>query len=305
MKKIISLLTCVIHIALFLSGCSVDFDRLLQKIQETNPPQEQETPIYMTIITALENDDIEMFKSVYSDYALEKAVDLEEGFEYICEIYSGDFEEITHSNNGGGTEYIFGSRGSINNRSFGIRTDEKYYILRYSQWDFPEYESMTGIYGVQLVESTKEDTIHVGGRSFHYAGIYYPENEFLDIVYGRIIHFLEKMEDGIGFGNEDYNVNIKESFSDELLSTKDLDDKLADLLDYFDLFSYADIELAWYSDDLKEVYFRIDDFKSYLYLRFDDEQTDKIKIIQAVKIDGDKPIEEYVFESESGIYLPQ
>lgn len=233
--------------------------------EETNTSEKEETLVYNTIITAIENEDFEMFKSVYSDYALENAVDIEKGFEYICELYSGNFEEITHSNNGGGTEYLYHSRGSIYHPSYGIRTDEKYYILRYSLWDFPEHESMSGVHCVQLVESTKEETIHVAGREFIFPGIYYPENEFIDIIYGRLLHFLERMEDGKGFGIDEYNVNIRESMSDELLSIDDLDNKLIDMQNCLELSSASDIELAWRSKDLKQIYFYVNDFDSYIY----------------------------------------
>ena len=304
MKKFILILICVVQMT-FLSGCSVYLDNLLSRVEETNTSQEQETPIYEIIITALENDDFEMFKSVYSDYALENAVDIEEGFEYISELYTGKFVEITHSNNGGGTEYFNHSRGWIYHPSFGIRTDEKYYILRYSEWGFPEYEALSGVHCVQLVENTKEETIHVAGREFRFPGIYYPENEFVDVLYGRIAHFLERMEDGKGYGLDAYNVNIRESMSDELLSIDDLDKKLTDVQNYFDGFDSSDIELDWRSADLKQVYFWIDDDDSYIYIRLDDEQTEKIKVMQIVKMDGDKPIDEYDFESECGIYLPK
>ena len=52
------------------------------------------------------------------------------------------------------------------NPSYGIRTDEKYYILRFSEWNFPDYKYVSGIHGLHLVESTKEETIHVGGKEF-------------------------------------------------------------------------------------------------------------------------------------------
>lgn len=240
MKRFILILLCVLHLTFLYTGCSIDLNNLSLK-KETNTSPKEETLVYSTIITAIENEDFEMFKSVYSDYALKNAVDIEDGFKYICELYSGKFEEITHSNKGGGTKYINHSRGSIYNLSFGIRTDEKYYILRYSQWDFPEYKSMSGVHCVQLVESTKEETIHVGGQPFRFPGVYYPENEFLDVMYGRTIHFLKRMEDGEGFGYQEYNVNIRECMSDELLLTDDLDDKLMNFQNYFESFSSSDI----------------------------------------------------------------
>ena len=307
MRKLVLILICVMQIAFFSTGCSLDLDELndfLSEIEETDTQKKQETPIYKTIINAIENEDLELFKSVYSDYALEKAVDIEEGFAYMCELYSGEFVEITHSNGGGGTEYLYGIRGSMYNPAYGIRTDEKYYILRFSVWDFPEYKSVTGVHCIQLEESTKEETIHVGGGEFIFPGIFYPENEFTDIVYGRIIHFLERLEDGKGFGIDEYNDNIRESMSDELLATDDLDSKLIDVQNYFEHFSYADIEFSWRSEDLKQLYFQMDDYESYLCLTLDDEQTEKIKVMQIVKFESGKPIEEYDFESEAGIYLP-
>lgn len=128
--------------------------------------------------------------------------------------------------------------------SYGIRTDKKYYILCFSEWNFPDYKYVSGVYGIQLVESTKEETIHVGGREFKFPGIYYPENEFFDIIYGRIAYFLEKMEDGMGFGTAEYNVDIRESMLDELLVTDNLDNKLIELQNYFEHFSTSDIEFA-------------------------------------------------------------
>lgn len=304
MKKLILAFICVMHAAFISVGCSVDLQNIALKSEDTDNLQEQETQIQNTIITAVENKDFEMFKSVYSDYALEKAADIEKGFEYICGLYSGSFKEFLHSNNSGGTEYFNESRGSIYNPSFGLQTDEKYYILRFTQWDFPEYPSMSGVHCVQLVECTKEDAEYVGGKSFVFPGVYYPENEFIDVIYGRIIHFLGQMEDGKGYGNEEYNVNIRESLSDELLTTADLDAKLIEVQNYFDCFSPSHIELAWYSGDLKQVYFRLDTYDSYIYLRLDDKKPEKIKLMQIVKIDGDKPVEEYDFESDCGIYLP-
>lgn len=305
MKKIILILICIIQITFLTTGCSFDLDKFLSEIDGTATPQKEETPTYRIIISAIENKDFEMFKSVYSDYALEKAVSLEEGFEYICNLYSGKFQEITHSNCGGGTEYLYGIRGSMYNPSYGIRTDEKYYILRFSEWNFPDYKYVSGVHGLHLVESTKEETIHVGGKEFRFPGIEYPENEFLDILYGRTVHFLEKMEDGKGFGVDAYNANIRESMSDELLATDNLDNKLIELQNYFKHFSYADIEFSWQSEDLKQAYFQVDDYESYICIRCDDEQTEKIKVIQIVKFDENNPIEEYDFESEAGIYLPE
>lgn len=314
MKKFISIFICVVMIAFSATGCSFDFDNILAKVdeikasqvqdKEKNQKEENKIPTYYTIITAIENEDFELFKSVYSDYALEHSVDIEQGFEYICELYTGTFQEVTHSNTGGGTEYFNHSRGSIFHPAYGLRTDEKYYILSFSNWNFPEYESMSGVHCIHLEESTKEETIHVGGKDSELPGILYPENEYVDIIYGRIMHLLSRMEDGKGYGYDPYNVNIKESMSDELLEIDDLDTKVINLQNYFEGFHPSDIELSWRSKDLKSMYFRMDDYESYMYIRFDDEQTEKIKLIQVVKFDKNTPVEEYDFESECGIYLP-
>ena len=53
------------------------------------------------------------------------------------------------------------------------------------------------------------------------------------------------------------------------------------------------------------MYFQLNDYDSYIYIRLDDEQTEKIKLMQIVKFDGDKPVENYDFEFEAGIYLPE
>lgn len=74
----------------FTTGCSFDLDKFLSKIEGTTTSQE-ETPTYRIILSAIENKDFEMFKSVYSDYALEKAVDIEEGFEYIVRFVLREF----------------------------------------------------------------------------------------------------------------------------------------------------------------------------------------------------------------------
>jgi hypothetical protein len=113
------------------------------------------------------------------------------------------------------------------------------------------------------------------------------------------------MEDGMGFGTAEYNVDIRESMSDELLVTDNLDNKLIELQNYFEYFSTSDIEFAWQSEDLKQAYFQVDDYESYICIRFDDKQTEKIKAIQIVKFDENTPVEEYDFESEAGIYLPE
>lgn len=52
--------------------------------------------------------------------------------------------------------------------------------------------------------------------------------------------------------------------SDELLLIDDLDSKLIEVQDYFELFSNSHIELVWQSEDLKQIYFSVDDFDSYI-----------------------------------------
>ena len=123
------------------------------------------------LIQALETNDAELFKSVFSEQALKLQTDIDEGTEYIFNTYEGDYQEMIYSNQS--YESFSDLQAKCVWSVCVIKTTEKCYSITWTEWVQQETDpSAQGVYSL-IFEECEEDQRGAGGGDL-LAGIYYP-----------------------------------------------------------------------------------------------------------------------------------
>jgi hypothetical protein len=169
MRKIVVLLG-VIMLMVSLVGCTSIFkDLFLDEKREADK-------MALEIIEALENEDEDALRNLFSAEALEESEDFDTGFEYIMEIYRGSAVNI-------GDDYPrvsdhFGPPGRTKmlESAYWVETDKGSYLLYFEYWVIQEQDpSELGIYKIKLdTQETSENADFIGGSGYDRPGIYHP-----------------------------------------------------------------------------------------------------------------------------------
>lgn len=139
------------------------------------------------LIQALETNDAELFKSVFSEQALKLQTDIDEGTEYIFNTYEGDYQEMIYSNQS--YESFSDLQAKCVWSVCVIKTTEKCYSITWTEWVQQETDpSAQGVYSL-IFEECEEDQRGAGGGDL-LAGIYYPgcetESNILNTFFGAM-----------------------------------------------------------------------------------------------------------------------
>jgi len=129
------------------------------------------------IIEAINNDDKDSLKSMFSEQALNESSDIDERINYLFDFINGEinnWETITH---GSGTESIDHGKRTKNSCSwYYIDTDsEKYFIAFLEYLIDTENPEKIGLYMIYVVKAEDEGQFRGFGPDTRYAGIYTPE----------------------------------------------------------------------------------------------------------------------------------
>ena len=139
------------------------------------------------LIQALETNDAELFKSVFSEQTLKLQPDIDEGIKYIFNIFEGDNLEIVYENQT--SESFSDLQAKCVWSICVIKTTEKCYSLTWTEWVQQETDpSAQGVYSL-IFEECEEDQRGAGGGDL-LAGIYYPgcetESDILNTFFGAM-----------------------------------------------------------------------------------------------------------------------
>lgn len=150
--------------------------------------EEQTDELCAAIITALEQQDEEKIKALFSERALSEADDFADGCRYLFELYHGEkcsAERIRFSSD---TSYDSGRHSREIDAEFEVATDEEHYFLYINWWQSDTLQPANqGLYSLKMVTlDTRNQTsdFDPGSRSKR-AGIYHPD--WADTLSGKAI----------------------------------------------------------------------------------------------------------------------
>lgn len=139
------------------------------------------------LIQALETNDAELFKSVFSEQTLKLQPDIDEGIKYIFNIFEGDNLEIVYENQS--SESFSDLQAKCVWSICVIKTTEKCYSLTWTEWVQQETDpSAQGVYSL-IFEECEEDQRGAGGGDL-LAGIYYPGCETESDILNTLLLFV-------------------------------------------------------------------------------------------------------------------
>ncbi len=147
-KKVVGVLL-IVGLLMSLTGCSNS--RLSMLNSSSKNEYEAIDELEQKLVDALENKDRELLKSIFSEKAISRSSDIEEGIDYIFNLYKGDFIEITERNHSS-TGY-YGPEGTelVIYGWFIIKTTEETYRIDYDYWYVQEIElSELGVYTLRF-----------------------------------------------------------------------------------------------------------------------------------------------------------
>ncbi len=125
------------------------------------------------ILSALEKEDREALKDLFTQQTVKSTEDLEEGLDYLQKLYKGPYSEVSQISHTSETKYIKGKHSREIDALFRIKTEEETYILYMNYWQTNTINpEMEGIYALGMVkEKDKESSV---GYIDANMGIYYP-----------------------------------------------------------------------------------------------------------------------------------
>lgn len=250
------------------------------------------------IVEALKNEDKELFKSIFSNKALDRAPDIDEGIDLVFELYKGNFVEIVDKNHSSTTH--FGEPGYKKNISgwFYIKTTENVYKISYDYYPVDKSDtSNVGVYnlGFSEYEDNQQDLI-----DFTIAGISTPKRYCMYLILSNILTAM----------NENNVELIKKNFSERSLNVN-FDQKVDKIFDlYHRDFVWAWLKDGWYSVNsdgrhvvYQELLFSNGDY--IMYFDIVDNIECKINTLKFTKIDEEKDddYELKIHSDETGVII--
>ena len=283
MKLIYTLLGVIIMLFSF-SACSPLNSRTKELDKGTMSEYQVQEQTETKIIQALNSRDRDMLKSVFSKKALSKAVDIDEGINYIFDLYDGNFMEVTDRNHSSQEHLADSKKSKMISTYCTIKTSTDTYILSCAIWANQEFDpSAVGVYTINLDKVNSIDY----NNAYCIAGVAFPTHFNVYKIADRII-------DGIESENKDI---IKETFSKNVINSSDLfETNLNQLISLYGGFYRMDNDDSWisYYEDFCDAFLPIKTTKGkyLLYFRMDLSEN-RIYRLKLTKIDSEKSVEDY------------
>lgn len=303
MLKFKKLLCCTMSVILMLSLTSCSVVEELNSHYEGNLviDQTENVSVSETVIEALENNDADAIKNLFSVRAKDLCPDLDEGIEYMLSIYEGEFIEVTQTN-ASSTKYSSGGERCMVSSVCVFKTTENYYKLTWNAWTINEKDKeKEGVYSMKL-QIWPDAGLNQGGEDLLVAGIVYPANsEESDMAFTLWKNIYQQKN------HDDYIERFRELLSDNLLASGVTDDEIDRFFDYCQ--PMRELHEGWTEIDDGNITVYITSMKNdtpiCFCFRLDKEQTDKISFLKFAEIDDEKTIGDYnLSEENTGIYLP-
>lgn len=256
---------------------------------------EPKIPVEDTLIQGLDNKDADLIKSVFSKRAVSVCKDLDEGIQYMFDIYEGSFEKIVYQNTSTTNHYEEDLVVTEAEPIYVLKTtSDKYYKLRYTVWKSNDPDRETnGVYSIYFYEC-EADSKGAGGGPW-IAGIDHPKRDGVDNAIDTIIYSFTRSDPSA----------LKEAIADNVLNK---DNGYKNLSDYIT----GKGRLSWNGLGDARTNITEDKAEGYLLLNTHPKQCvyvnvrdDKIIALKITELEEGKSLDDYDLTiSEPGIVLP-
>lgn len=129
---------------------------------------------FENIRKAIENNDKESLKNMFSPNVLKEANDIDDGIEYLMEFYQGEIKSIESSRQGSDSKEN-GDKKSELKCLYRVTTDEDEYIIFFiDELIDTKVPENVGLYMLQMIKLKDRDEQFDWGNKIRCAGVYQP-----------------------------------------------------------------------------------------------------------------------------------
>jgi len=170
MSKKINFILLIISI-LFLNSCAFLGGRLYDDTGKKADARLKE------IIEIINNRDKEALKNIFSEKALDEAIDLDEQIDYLFDFINGEIISWESIVRGAGTNSINrGERVKTSSSRYYINTNSQKYFIYFREYLINTKEPKSvGVYLLQIIEAENKEERYNGDPKNEWFGIYKPE----------------------------------------------------------------------------------------------------------------------------------
>ncbi|MCD7742150.1 MAG: DUF5104 domain-containing protein [Ruminococcus sp.] len=270
---------------------------------ETDNSDSQKTAVDQIVIQALEDNDAEAIKSLFSVHAKSLCADLDKEIEYMFSIYEGEYVESTQHNYSS-EKHSGDYETCIIYPVCVFKTTESYYKLTWNEWTINEKDKdKVGVYSMKL-EVWPDAGLNQGGGDLPIAGIVYPDNSFANDIAKDLWKIIYQQE-----YIDNYIEEFRNLLSESLLASGITDDDIDRFLDCCKPMQKQKLDDGWieFDEDKNITVYLLSntDIPICVCFGLDKEQTDKISFLKIVEVGNEQTIGNYnLSEKNAGIYLP-
>ncbi len=305
MKKLITIITLLVTMSL--SGCSLNNERI--NLLDASSKSEYEAMKYVedTVIKALETKDKKLLKSIFSKHALKYSKDIDEGIDYMFNVYEGKFKKNLYENHASDMRRDNGKKRLDYGAWIEFKTTEGEYRLGWEEYISNDFNpSKKGVYFLRLMKKTKKINMYAA-----ILGVSYPRRMHINKSLGIIRKAFRSDE-----VKSDSILNILSKKAKENINTNKNVKKIVEKLDYGDYSSIWVDNRIVNGNNKQNVYAYIkvriegtDEYESYLlYFNYDLDEKEKISVMKLIKIDSLENLDKYDLGehiTEPGVYLSE
>lgn len=290
MKKILSVLSLLLIANLTSCGILGESQSKVEPRCNLVVDNTSSTDTADIIIDALNRNDSDLMKSVFSEQALELSTDIDDGIDYIFSIYEGEYLETVYQ--GQSIQSFSGGKITGNWAICVIKTTEKFYSLRWTEWSQQEIDPYAkGVYSFEMKEC--EESQQGAGGGCLLAGILYPKKNMDENVVSTLMASL--------YNND--REKLKSILSDDFLSNSDA---LVNIDEFIETYTpqYHNLTAAWKVNNT--IFVQLRSYNAYICLHLSKKQSEKISSIRIFDstIENIESVSKFNFDSDNaGIYM--
>lgn len=290
MKKILSVLFLLLMVNLISCGVLDESQSKFETECNVGVDDTASTNTADIIIEALNCNDSDLMKSVFSEQALELSTDIDDGIDYLFSIYEGEYLETVYQ--GQSMQSFSGGKVIGNWRVCVIKTTKKFYSLRWTEWSQQEIDPYAnGVYSLEM-EECEEGRQGAGGGCL-LAGILYPKRNIDENMLNILMASL--------YNND--REKLKSILSDDFLSNSDALENIDEFIETYTP-QYHNLTAAWKVDNTIFLQFR--SYNVYICLHLSKKQSEKISSIRIFDstTESIESVSKFDFDSDDvGIYM--
>jgi len=129
------------------------------------------------IVEIINNKDKEALKKIFSEQALNEAIDLDERIDYLFDFINGEITSWEKRVGGSSTDSVNkGKKEKTLMSWYIVNTNNQNYLIAFCEWLIDtENPENVGVYMLYLIKAEDEKQFKGFGPTTRYAGIYKPE----------------------------------------------------------------------------------------------------------------------------------